>query len=159
MFDGSAETFEMLKRPDTVQILAVKDKKIVAAREDQPHLKGRLGFLGGRVDEGEMPLAAAKRELLEEAGFESRDWELWKVYEPLRKMDWKIYFYIARDCQKVAEPSPEAGEKIEILEFEIAEFIKLYSSEEYWGGNFASDLLRMRLNKKKLEEFREKLFQ
>lgn len=158
MFDGSREIFEMTKRPDTVQILAVKGKKIVAAREDQPHLKGRVGFLGGMIDEGETPLAAAKRELREEAGFESDDWELWKVYEPLRKMDWKVYFYIARDCKKVAESSPDAGEKIEILEFEFAEFVKLYSSEEYLGGDFTSDLLRMRLDKKKLGEFREKLF-
>jgi len=39
MFDGSTETFEMLKRPDTIKIIAIKDKKIVILEEEQPDHK------------------------------------------------------------------------------------------------------------------------
>jgi len=158
MFDGSRQTFEMLKRPDTVQILAIIGDKILTVKEDQPNVKNRLGFLGGRVDAGEKPLAAAKREILEEAGLVFSDWELFKIYEPFRKMDWKIYFYIARNCRKAAEPIWDSGEKIKSKKLSFDEFIKIYSSEKYLGGDFGADLLRIRLDKKKLKNFKKKLF-
>ena len=47
MYDGSTETFEALKRPDTVSIIPVtKDKKFIILRQEQPGLVSRLGFPG-----------------------------------------------------------------------------------------------------------------
>ena len=39
MFDGTTETFEMLKRPDTVEVIAIKDDKLVVVHEQQPGTK------------------------------------------------------------------------------------------------------------------------
>ena len=158
MFDGSTEIFEMLKRPETVAVIATQNGKILINRESQPHYGVRLGFLGGRVDHGEQPLAAAKRELLEEAGLSTNDWELYKVYEPVRKIDWKIYYFLARNCKKIAKPNPDAGEKINIKKVGFNEFVKLFSGKEYGGGEFTADILRLRLEPKKLREFERKLF-
>lgn len=157
MFDGSPQVFEMLKRPDTVQIIPIVGKKIWIAEEEQPHHKRRIGFLGGRVDEGENPLAAAKRELLEESGLQSDDWELYKMYEPIVKMQWRIYFYIARKCRKVQEAHLDGGEKIEIKEVSFNEFVDIFCSEGSWAGEFINDLLRMKINGE-LEAFKNKLF-
>ena len=33
MFDGSTETFEVLKRPDSVEVIAIKDGKMVVIHE------------------------------------------------------------------------------------------------------------------------------
>src|SRR3989344_9504870 len=78
MFDGSKATFEKLKRPDTVVIFGVlPDGKIILTEQEQPSKEPFIGATGGRVDEGEEILAAAKRELLEESGYEAEEFILW----------------------------------------------------------------------------------
>ncbi len=158
MFDGSTETFELLKRPNTIQIITTMNGKILTVREEQPGRPPReLGLYGGRAEQGEEPLATAKRELLEEGGLESSDWELWKVYTPVIKMSWNVYFFIARNCRKVAEPQLDAGEKIEQRELDFEKFIEIMTAEGYWAPHFSMDLLRMKLTGR-LNEFRSKLF-
>ncbi|MFH1187732.1 MAG: NUDIX domain-containing protein, partial [bacterium] len=90
MFDGTYETFEMLKRPDTVEIIPVAGDKILINEQQQPNTPVFLSLFGGRVDEGEEPLRAAKRELLEEAGYASDDWEIIRACEPYSKMEWTV---------------------------------------------------------------------
>lgn len=157
MFDGTTQTFEMVKRPDTVQILATQGDKLLITEEEQPFHKRGHGLFGGRVDEDEDILATAKRELMEEAGMESDDWELWKSYEPVIKMDWTIYFYIARNCRKVSEPKLESGEKIKLVEVSFEEMIDIFLKDTYWQGQLNADLLRMKLAGK-LEDFKKLLF-
>lgn len=159
MFDGSTETFEMLKRPDTVQVIPVTHDKIMIADEEQPGGAWRgLGLFGGRVDAGEEPLAAAKRELLEETGLESDDWELFRSYEPYGKIEWMVHYYIARNCRKTREPTLDAGEKIEVKEASLVEFIALAASPEFHAGEFGNDMLRLWQNEENMREFRGKLF-
>lgn len=158
MFDGTKEIFEMGKRPDTTQVIATLDGEIVVSKEEQPY-KGRfLSLFGGRKEEGEDSLAAAKRELLEEAGLVSDDWELFKVYEPVSKLEWSIYTYIARNCRKLQEPTLDAGEKIELVQIDFDEFVKLLSDGEIRAQELSCDVLRMRLEPENLEEFKKKLF-
>src|SRR5882757_3955251 len=78
MFDGSTETFEMLKRPNTIEVIATQGDKILISRQSQPNKENFYSLFGGRAEEGEDPLVTAKRELLEESGLESDDWELFK---------------------------------------------------------------------------------
>lgn len=159
MYDGTTQMFEMLKRPDTVQVIPVIGDKIMIADEQQPGgAWNGLGLFGGRVDEGEEPLAAAKRELLEEAGLESDDWDLYKSYDPHRKFEWQVHYYIARNCKKVAEPSPDAGEKIEIKPVSFDEFVAAVTGPDLREGEFTSDILRLKLEGR-LEEFKKKLWE
>ncbi|HVS79005.1 MAG TPA: NUDIX domain-containing protein, partial [Candidatus Saccharimonadales bacterium] len=77
MYDGTTETFEMLKRPNTVVVLAIKDGELVILKQSQPNLQNEfMDFPGGRADEGETPLESAKRELLEETGMTFKNWKL-----------------------------------------------------------------------------------
>ena len=159
MFDGSTETFEMLKRPDTVQVIPVVGNKILIAEEQQPGDQWRgAGLFGGRVDEGEDALTAAKRELLEETGFASDDWEQYKVYEPHHKFEWRVYYFVARGCRKIGEPKPDPGEKIEIKEVGFDEFMALASSSALHAGEFTSDMLRLAADPTRLSEFKKKFF-
>ena len=64
MYDGSWATFEMLGRPDTVEVIATSGEQIYYARQSQPTKDEFIGLFGGRVEEGEEPLVAAKRELV-----------------------------------------------------------------------------------------------
>lgn len=158
MYDGTIQTFEMLKRPDTVQVIPVAGDKIWLAEEEQPHYKLQLGFFGGRVEEGESPLAAAKRELLEEAGLASDDWEIWKSYEPHQKIDWTVYYLVARDCRKVSEPSLDAGERMTVQRVSFEDFFTLVRSGKFDAGQFEADMSRLASDPKALAEFCEKLF-
>ena len=158
LYDGTTDTFEALKRPDTIQIIPTMGDKILISREEQPYKPLSDTLLGGRAEEGEEPLITAKRELLEETGLESSDWELLKVFEIDGKIDWTIYLFVARNCKKVAEQNLDAGERIEVREVGFEEFLDTVTHEDFWGQTIANYILRLRLNPEKLEEFKKKLF-
>lgn len=164
LYDGSIATFEALKRPDTIQIIptvvdpSTGSGKIFMAREEQPNKPLSDSLLGGRIEEGEEALVAAKRELLEESGMESDDWELIKTFVNEGKIDWNVYLFVARNCRKVAEPNLDPGEKIEVKVVNFEEFLEVVSSEKFWGRDIANHILRLRLDQEKLEEFKKRLF-
>jgi 8-oxo-dGTP pyrophosphatase MutT (NUDIX family) len=62
--------------PDYVNVVAVTEKgDFICFRQVKYGLEGTtLAIVGGFKEEGEDPLTAAKRELLEETGYESKDW-------------------------------------------------------------------------------------
>lgn len=94
---------------------------------------------------------------MEEAGLKSDTWELYKTYEPTHKIDWQIFTYIARNCEKIADQSLDAGEKIEVIEVTFDEFIDIVLSDKYWGNELIMDVLRMKLENK-LHDFKNRLF-
>lgn len=134
MYDGSMETFEMLRRPDTVKAIAiltpeeqkklrnVKDlsadktgDKLVITRQVQPRKDWFYDYPGGRMDEtDEDELEAAKREMREEAGLEFRNWKLVAVEQPFAKIDWLVYTFVATGLIGQSEQNLDAGEKIEV---------------------------------------------
>lgn len=158
MFDGSHETFEMLKRPDTVAVITVVGDKILVGEQEQPGIARFVSLPGGRVEMGEEPLVAAKRELLEETGYASADWEPWFSFEPHQKIEWAVHCYIARAAKKVQEPHLDAGEKITTKLISFDEFIKLSEDDHFWGSKFQATLLHLRLDPAKLAAFKKKLF-
>ena len=62
--------------PDYINVVAVtEDEHFLCFRQVKYGIAGTtLGIIGGYVNEGETPLAAAQRELLEETGYEASDW-------------------------------------------------------------------------------------
>lgn len=122
MFDGSFETFEMLKRPDTIKVMAIKGDKIVVTEEEQPNHSSFLDLPGGRHDvETETELDAAKRELIEETGMKFKSWKLIKVEQPHSKIDWFVYLFLATDFENQQEQKLDAGEKIVIKLLDLGE--------------------------------------
>lgn len=115
MFDGSTQVFERLKRPDTVQVIAIKEGKIVVLEQEQPDTGLFYSFPGGRHDEdGEDELQASKRELLEETGMKFSNWKLISAVQPLVKIDWIVYTFIATDFIDQTSQSLDSGEKITV---------------------------------------------
>lgn len=115
LFDGSEHRFEMLKRPDTVNIIGVVDGGILVIDDEQPHLGSRRSFPGGRVDPSDGTIeSAAKREIREETGYSFRNWRLIKVSQPYRKIEWFMYLLLAWDVEARDQPSLDPGEKIAV---------------------------------------------
>ena len=80
MFDGSIATFEAGIRPSVVVAIPVVGDKIVLAHERQPGKDRYTTMISGRIEVGEEPLVAAQRELEEEAGIVSDNWQLYKEF-------------------------------------------------------------------------------
>jgi len=125
MYDGSLSTFEMAKRTDTVQILAIVGGKVVVLDEQQPDGTRRYNSLpGGRIDPEDItPLDAAKREMLEETGYSFNSWKLLNVRQPQRKIEWFIYIFVAWDVIGQIPQSIDQGEKITVKKISWADFL------------------------------------
>jgi len=155
-YDGSKRIFEKLKRPDTVMIIPITEEgKIIVALQEQPHKPPFIGTIGGRVDEGEDVLETAKRELLEETGYEAKEWVLFDVVQPVSKIEWAIYTFIAKGCKKIAEQNLDGAEKIELKFLSFEEFINLAVNDDKFGDEFKIRILETKLQPKKMEEFKD----
>ncbi len=147
MFDGSFQTFEMLRRPDTALVIAIDNGTIVLLNEEQPGgivQKGRLP--GGRIEPGEDPLEAAKREVVEELGETYEKWALLEVKQPAIKIEWFRYVYVAVNKISEQPTAHEAGEKIEIKRVSFDEFKETqefqgHKNQMLEGINSIDDLL------------------
>ncbi len=158
MFDGTTQTFEMLERPDTVQVIATNGDRIFLANEQQPDKPPFMCLLGGRLEKDEDPLAGAKRELLEESGLSSTDWELYQIYKPQSLVEWNVHVYLARDCKKIAEPDVDPGEKIILKSVSFTEFVEEVTKAGFRGREITEEVLRMQLDPIKMKVFQKKLF-
>jgi 8-oxo-dGTP pyrophosphatase MutT (NUDIX family) len=157
-YDGSKKVFEKLKRPDTAMIIPVtEDGKIIVALQEQPHKPPFIGTVGGRVDEGEDILEAAKRELLEETGYEAKEWTLFDAVQPVSKIEWAVYTFIAKGCKKIAEQNLDGAEKIELKFVSFDEFVDLAVNDDKFGDEFKIKILEAKLQPKKMKELKKLL--
>lgn len=114
-FDGSHKTFEMLKRKDTIQVVAVKDGKIVLIKDQQPGRPAQIYPPRGRVDKTDASwLDAAKREMREETGMTFRSWSLVEVAQPATKIEWFVATYLAADFISQDDQHLDVGEHIDV---------------------------------------------
>lgn len=157
MYDGSRVIFEKIKRPDTVVVFPVlPDGKIILTEQEQPGKEPFIGATGGRVDEGEDILEAAKRELLEESGYEAEEFILWEAEHPTPKIEWVVYTFIAKGLKKVSEPNLDAGEKIKLKMVTLDELIDLATNQRkhFAEKEIINELFEARLDAKKREEIK-----
>jgi ADP-ribose pyrophosphatase len=158
LFNGEKATFEWLRRPHTVIVIPVVWDRIAIARERQPWKDWYLTPFAGRMDDGEEPLAAAQRELKEESGLVSDDWELYQMFSVWGKVDYKLYYFLARDSRVIAEQQlDDGGEEIEVMYLSFQEFVAFVQSEDCRDVEFANHIFRLE-KEGKLEEFKELLF-
>jgi 8-oxo-dGTP pyrophosphatase MutT (NUDIX family) len=155
LFDGTKTLFEKLKRPDTVVVFPVLDDgKIILTEQEQPGKEPFIGATGGRVDEGEDILEAAKRELLEESGYEASEFILWDAQHPTSKIDWVVYTFIAKGLKKVADMNLDAGEKIKLKFVDLDEFIEIAINKNFVEKEIIPKLYEAKLYPEKKEELK-----
>lgn len=157
-YDGKIHIFEKLRRSDTALVIPVtEDEKIVIAKQEQPGVTPFIGLVGGRFDEGEGALDAAKRELLEETGYESADWELFDASQPVSKIDWAVYLFIARGCKKVADQHLDGAEKVDTMLVNFDKFVEIMLSKDCRDKWLQTRLLQAKLDPTKMEAIKKQL--
>jgi len=127
LFDGSYARYEMLRRPDTVVILAIdEDGQIIMVDEEQSGGIVRKNHLPvGRVEPTDRSvLEAAQREMREETGYEFSQWDLLNVSQPESKIEWFVHLFLARHADARHEPALDPGEKIIVKRVPYAEAIQ-----------------------------------
>ena len=125
--------------------------------QEQPGKAPFIGATGGRVDEGEDIEAAARRELLEESGYEADELILWDAQQPLSKIEWAVYTFVARGLRKVADLDLDPGEKIKLKPTTLDELIELAQKGYFVEKEVVIKLLEAKLYPKKKVSL-EKLF-
>lgn len=121
-------SFYVLDAPDWINVVALtKNRKVVLVEQyragiDEPSLE----IPGGIVDEEESPFDAAKRELLEETGFQSEKWrKLGKVSSNAAILNNYTHTFLAEDCEKVAGQQLDGTEDIDVHILELDYFLEL----------------------------------
>ena len=88
-------------------------------------------------------LAVAKRELLEETGYESDDWMYFgATVESSSKLTNYMHIYLAQNCHKVAEQKLDATEEVEVLVIPLQQSIDMVTNNEIKCNSSAHGILR-----------------
>lgn len=117
--DGSRTLFERCVRPDSVAVIPFLDRDTILLVEEAQ--LGRsdtfVDIPGGRIDAGEDPLTAAKRELREELGYEAAEFLLWEATEYKGLVRFTQFIYLAKGLTPCTAPptTHDATETITII--------------------------------------------
>ena len=111
------EEWPIVNARDYVNAVVLNEAGEIMVLEGYKHgiRKSSWQVLGGYLEEGEDPLEAAKRELLEETGYTSDTWQQLGSYivDANRRVG-VGHFYLARDARLTAKPNNDDLEEIEI---------------------------------------------
>lgn len=116
-----AEWIYMETRPSVI-MAAVTTKNTVLFVDQERYTLGETvrELPAGIVDKGETPKEAAERELLEETGFTSEEWqELGEFYFMPGETDRKTTIFLAREAIRIANPMQEMHHDISCRELPI----------------------------------------
>ena len=138
---GHRHTKDVIRHNGSVVMLAVDERKnpadpdVILERQYR-HAAGQylIELPAGSRNPGEAPLAAAKRELIEETGFRARRWKMLIRYfaSPGFLGEW-MQIYLARDIRE-GTATPELDEHIEVLRMPLSQAMKMIAEGKIHDG-------------------------
>ena len=129
--DGHKSFREGVKHSGGFVVLAIHEDKILFVKQFRYPMKEVLLELpAGKLEYGENPFEAAKRELEEETGYCADKWtDLGYVYTSPGYSDEKLYLYKAENLH-FTQCHPDEGEILQPLEIKIDDAIKMINNGE-----------------------------
>jgi ADP-ribose pyrophosphatase len=138
---GHRNTRDVIRHNGSVVILAIDESKNAAdpdviMERQYRHAAGQflLELPAGKRDAGEAPLAAAKREMIEETGYRAKRWKMMLRYfaSPGFLGEW-MQIYLARDIRE-GVATPELDERIEVLRVPLSQAMKMVAEGKIHDG-------------------------
>ena len=126
LHDGTEANREYVEHPGAVMVLAFLDPATILLERQFRYPKRRhfIELPAGKLDAGEAALDTARRELVEECGYEAAEW--WKVatIDPcIGYSNEVIHLYGARGLTDVGAKL-DAGEHLEVFPAKVADAIE-----------------------------------
>lgn len=124
--NGSSQIREYIKTNDASCCVALdKDNNIILVKQYRyAQRKELIELPAGKIDKGESPIEAAKRELLEETGFISNEWEEMGFFYPATYSTQKLYMFLARNVIWKKDLNLDEGEFLSVLKVPYNYFLK-----------------------------------
>jgi len=120
--------------PDFVNVLAVTEEaEFLCFRQTKYAVDGTsLAPVGGYLEPGEAPLAAAQRELLEETGYQASNWiDLGHYVVDGNRGAGTAYLFLAYGARRVTEPDPDDLEELQLLHLKRPELETALAAGEF----------------------------
>jgi ADP-ribose pyrophosphatase len=127
---NSVEADYYIKREDpaSATVALTVDNEVVLVRHFRPGPKLVMTELpGGYVDPGEEPAVAARREFVEETGYDGEFEFVGTCFDDAYST-MERYCFVARNCKKIGEPQHTETEQTEVVLLKQDEFRQLLRS-------------------------------
>jgi 8-oxo-dGTP pyrophosphatase MutT (NUDIX family) len=138
------DEFHLIESPDWVAVLATTGAGEVVLVEQYRHGSAcsSLELPAGVIDAGETPLAAAKRELAEETGFEAEQLvPLSTVFpEPARHSN-RAHFFFASGVVRRGQPRPDESEQLAVRLLPVSAVLDAIDSGTLFHGSHVGAVL------------------
>jgi len=138
--------------PDFINVVAVTEEgKFLCFRQTKYAVAGEtLAPVGGYLEPDEVPLAAAKRELLEETGYEAGSWQaLGSYWVDANRGAGQAHLFLAQGARKAAEPDADDLEEMELILMDAAAVGEALDAGDFkvvpWAAAVALALRKMSL--------------
>lgn len=121
--DGKTAVREYIRHPGAVMMVPLLDERTVILVRQFRYPVGRhlIEIPAGKMEPGEEPLQTARRELIEECGYEARTWQhLTTIHPCIGYSDERIELFLARDLTYVGHALDD-GEFLEIVPVTLVE--------------------------------------
>lgn len=142
--DGVVTTRDIVVHPGSVVVLPVFPNGTALLVRQYRHAVGRYMWelVAGSMDKpGELPLAAAKRELVEEAGYTARRWRKLLEYVPSPGLlGERMHIFLATDLT-AGSAQPEDDERIEPKRFRWTEIDRMIRNGTICDGKSLAGIL------------------
>lgn len=146
--DGHKSFREVVLHSGGVVILAMKDEDtVILVKQYRYPLKHvNIELPAGKLEKGENPDFAAKRELEEETGYQAKTWKsLGYINTTPGICTEKLYLYLAKDLVFVGE-HPDEGEILRCQEYKLNDVMQMVQNGEINDAKTICALFRAFVN-------------
>lgn len=119
------EPWYSLRGPDYTAVIAINEEgRVLAVRQYRAAVEQfTIELPSGNIDPGETPEGSARRELLEETGYEAAEVEaLGPMFPDVGRLGARVWYFFAGRVRRVDNWHPEEG--VEVLTLSVDELVR-----------------------------------